>query len=41
MLEFWRFLSTSSSLLFPGSLWPRVEASDKALSMGQIELFDF
>ena len=26
--------------LFPGSLWPGVVAPDRALSMGQIELFD-
>ena len=32
--------STSSLPLFPGPLWPGVVASDKVLSMRQIELFD-
>ena len=36
MLELWGMQSTSS--LLPGPLWPRVGASDRVLSMGQIEL---
>ena len=32
--------SISSLPLFPSPLWPRVEASAKVLSMGQIELLD-
>ena len=40
ILELWRMKSTPSLPLPPGPLWPRVEAPDRALSMGQIELFD-
>ena len=40
MLELWRVWSTPSLPLFPGSLWPRMAATDRVLSMGQIELFD-
>ena len=35
MLEFW---STPSLPSLPGSLWPRVVASERVLSMAQIEL---
>ncbi len=40
MLELWGMRSTSLLPLLPGPLWPRVEAPDRVLSMGQIELFD-
>ena len=38
MLEFWGMWSTPSLPLLPGPLWPRVVASDRVLSMGQIEV---
>ena len=38
MLELWGIRSTLSLQSIPGSLWPRVVASDRVLSMGQIEL---
>ena len=38
MLEHWGMQSTPSLLSQPGSLWPGVEAPDRVLSMGQIEL---
>ena len=38
MLELWGMRSTPSLLSLPGSLWPRVVAPDRILSMGQIEL---
>ena len=40
MLELWGMQNTSSLLSVPGPLWPRVEAPDRVLSMGHIELFD-
>ena len=40
MLELWRMHSTPSLSSLPGPLWPGVEAPDKFVSMGQIELFD-
>ena len=40
MLELWGMQSTSSLLSLSGSLWPRIVAPDRVLSMGQIELFD-
>ena len=40
MLELWGMRSTLSLPLLLGSLWPRVVASEKVLSMGQKELFD-
>ena len=36
MLEFWGMQSTPALPSLPGPLWPRVVASDSALSMGQI-----
>ena len=38
MLELWGMLNTLSLPLFPGQLWPRVVAPDRALSKSQIEL---
>ena len=38
MLELWGMRSTSPLPSLPGPLWPGVIASDKALSLGQIEL---
>ena len=38
MQEFRGMQSTSLLPSLPGSLWPRVVASDRVLSMGQIEL---
>ena len=38
MLELGRMWSTPSLPWLPGSLWPAVVASDRVLSMGQIEL---
>ena len=40
MLELWGKRSTHSLPSFLGSLWPRVVALDRVLSMGQIELYD-
>ena len=40
MLELWGMWSNPSSILLPGSLWPKVAVPDKVLSMGQIERFD-
>ena len=40
MLELWGMWSSPSWLLLPGSLWLWVVASNRALSIGQIELFD-
>ena len=34
LLELWRMRSTPSLPSLPGSLWPGVVASDRALSMG-------
>ena len=38
MLELWGMQSTPSLTSFIGSLWPRVVAPDRVLSMGQTEL---
>ena len=38
MLELWGMWSTHSLPSLPALLWPRVVASDRVLSMGQIEL---
>ena len=38
MLELWGMWSTLSLPSLPGQLWPGVVASDRVLSMGQIEL---
>ena len=38
MLELWGMRSTPSLPSLPGPLWPGVIASDRVLSMGQIEL---
>ena len=40
MLKLWEMQSTPSMRLFPGPLRAGVEASDRVISMGQIELFD-
>ena len=40
MLELWGMQSTPSMLLVPAPLWPGVVALGRALSVGQIELFD-
>ena len=40
MLELWRMWSTASLSSLPGPLWSGVAASDRVLSIGQIELFD-
>ena len=40
MLEIQRMQSTPSLPSLPGPLWPKAEALDRVLSMGQIELFD-
>ena len=39
MLELWGMRNTPLLPLLPGSLWPRVVAPDRALSLDQIELF--
>ena len=39
-LELWGIWSTPSLPMLPGPLWPGVVASDRVLSVGQIELFD-
>ena len=38
MLGIWGMRNTPSLPSFPDPLWPRVVASDRVLSMGQIEL---
>ena len=38
MLELWGMWSTPSLPLLSGPSWPEVGASDRVLSMGQIEL---
>ena len=38
MVRLWETWSTSSLLLLPGPLWPGLVASDRVLSIGQIEL---
>ena len=38
MLELWGMRSTPSLPSLPGQLWPGVVASDRVLSMSQIEL---
>ena len=38
ILELWKIWSASSLPSLPGSLWPRVLASDRLLYMGQREL---
>ena len=38
MLGLWGMQSSPSLPLFPGTLWPRMVAPDRALSMGEIEL---
>ena len=38
MLELWGMWNISSLSLLPSLLWPRVVATDRALSIGQIEL---
>ena len=38
MQELWGIQSTPSLLSLPGSLWPGMVASDRVLSMDQIEL---
>ena len=38
MLELWGMRSTSSLPSLPGPLWPRVVASVRVLSLGQIEI---
>ena len=38
MLELWGMRSTTSLTSLPCLLWPGVEASDKVLSIGQIEI---
>ena len=38
MLELWGMWSAPSLPLLSGRLWPRMVASDRVLSMGQIEL---
>ncbi len=38
MLEFWGMRVPLLLPLLPGPLWPKVEAPDRVLSMGQIEL---
>ena len=38
MLELWGIQSAHSLLLPPGSLWPGVVASERIVSMGQINL---
>ena len=38
MLRLWGMRSTLSLPLLPGSLWPRMVALDRALSIDQIEL---
>ena len=39
MLELWGMQSNPSLPSLPGSLWPDLVATDKILSMGQIEMF--
>ena len=41
MLEIWEIRITPSLSSFPSPLWPGMVASDRALSMGQIELRTF
>ena len=38
MMEFWGMRNTSSLTSDPDPLWPGVVASDRVLSMGQVEL---
>ena len=40
MLELWGKAENPSLLLLPGTFWPGVVASDRVLSIGQIELFE-
>ena len=40
MLELWRMRSIPSLPSLPGSLGPGVVASERVLSIGQIQLFD-
>ena len=40
ILVLWGMRSTSSLHSIPGLLWPEMVAPDRALSMGQIDLFD-
>ena len=40
ILELWEIQSTPSLPSLPGPLWPGEVASDRVLSMGQIELID-
>ena len=40
MLELWGMWITPSLSLLPSSLWPRVVAPDRVLSLGRLELFD-
>ena len=40
MPELWGMQSIPTLPSLPGSLWPTVVASDRVLSVGQIELFD-
>ena len=40
ILERWGMQSTSSLLSLPSPLWLGMVASDRVLSMGQIELFE-
>ena len=40
VLEIWGIWSTPSLPSLPGSLWPRVVACNRVLSLGQIEVFD-
>ena len=40
VLKLWGMLITSSLLSLPGPLWRGVVASERVLSIGQIELFD-
>ena len=40
VLEFWGMWSSSSLPSLPGPLWPGVLASDRVLSMSQIEVFE-
>ena len=40
MLELWGMQGTHSLPSLPGPIWPGVVASDRVLSLGQIELSD-
>ena len=40
MLKLWVMRSIPSLSSLPSQLWPRVVASERVPSMGQIELFD-